>query len=511
MENRKLNNIVVVGGGTAGWLAALCVRAFVPKAKVTLIESDSIGVLGAGEGTTPSFVTLLDFLGIPVSTLVKETNTTMKSGIRFTNWNNDGKYFDHTFFYNPTSDFYPLACNPALSYKVVNDIPNDGHLFDLLSKENKVAFSFREAPAGPNPIQAFEAMANFSIHFDAIQLSKLFRGIGTERGIERVEGKVIDINTNEYEEISSLVLEDGKEIECDFVFDCTGFAKLIIGNFYNAEWTSYKDQLTVDSALPFFLKREEELPAFTEATAMKYGWMWRIPLQHRLGCGYVFDSQYITDEEAKQEIEEYLGYVPEYPRGDKGSFKFKAGVYKTPWIKNCIAVGLSAGFIEPLEATSIQVLAYQLIQALTEPLNLAKRDETYAKVYNERVSDYNEELMSFIYWHYMTKRDDTEFWRSFHDINKAPELCQYYLKSWEYEIPNFYQFYQRINFSEDSWLTVGAGLGLMNKDHLEKYFEENEQVRERCKEVVDNQLMKEKFTAMRCATHSEFLDYLKNN
>jgi tryptophan halogenase len=195
---------------------------------------------------------------------------------------------------------------------------------------------------------------------------------------------------------------------------------------------------------------------------MKYGWMWRIPTQDRFGCGYVFDSSLISEEEAVKEIEEYLGFEPEYPRKNKGGFKFKAGCYEEPWIKNCISVGLSGGFIEPLEATSLWVAISYLQFALSNPEILVYRDQFHADQFNERCQTLNNNVVDFIYFHYMSDREDTEFWKKFKDIKKAPDYVQYLVKSWEKRLPQIDDHTMKTNWAMDSWTAVGTGIGKAN-------------------------------------------------
>jgi hypothetical protein len=197
----------------------------------------------------------------------------------------------------------------------------------------------------------------------------------------------VKLNPNE-----SLILENNEEQLVDFVFDCSGFHRLLIGKHFNSEWASYKEYLPVDMAVPFFIPIDEEIPPYTEAIAMKYGWMWKIPLQNRYGCGYVFDSSLISEEDAAKEIEEYLGFVPEYPRKNKGAFKFNAGGYKTPWVKNCIAIGLASNFIEPLEATSIFSSIDSLRRAVFNTLSLEECNDDIIDRYNKEIESINSAL-----------------------------------------------------------------------------------------------------------------------
>src|SRR6056300_141304 len=315
MQNLKLINqkfkFCVVGGGTAGWLTALFLNRYYPKSNVTVIESSDIGILGAGEGTTPHFVDFLQELNIDLNYIFKNASATLKNGIKFTNYNGDGKSYFHGFSDNNNLDYTHSTtvnnCNsPLLALEKVSAGQNiDGIDFSsIISDANLSKFD-----------NNFNKKGEFALHFNANYLAKALKEIGLTRGINLMDDIVNEIKTNKDGYINELVMNN-QSLECDFVFDCTGFKRLIIGDFYKSEWKSYKDNLPVNRAIPFFIpiREDEEIPPYTEAIAMKYGWMWKIPTQERYGCGYVYDKNMVSDEDAKKEVDEYLGYEVESPR-----------------------------------------------------------------------------------------------------------------------------------------------------------------------------------------------------
>ena len=240
---------VIVGGGTAGWLTALFVKEKFPYSDVTVIASSEIGILGAGEGTTPPFMNFLAKIKINPNEIISNCLGTIKTGIKFNNWSGDTKHYFHNFL-------------------------------------------------------ADTRQGDSALHFDANLLAKYLQTVGIERGIKLVDNEVTDVCADSNNNITSLILKDKTSIDLDFVFDCSGFRRLIIGKHYNAKWTSYKKILPVDRAMPFFLQNDNtNLPVYTEAIALRHGWMWKIPVQGRYGCGYVFDSSRATDSEIKEEIE----------------------------------------------------------------------------------------------------------------------------------------------------------------------------------------------------------------
>jgi tryptophan halogenase len=253
---------------------------------------------------------------------------------------------------------------------------------------------------GPN-----EVNKSYAYHFDARLVAKYLKEIAVSRGVEWVDGEVESI-VNENENITELKLKDGDIIDLDFVFDCSGFARLIIEGVHKEKWYSYSDYLMMNKALAFFLPQDNEYQVndktYTEMTSMDCGWMFKIPLQHRWGCGYVFNNKYITVEDAKSEVEKYLGHEVTIQK----VFDFNPGTYKRSWIGNSVSIGLSYGFIEPLEATSLMTTIMQLKKLID--INF---DEGDVEKYNMWCYQINEQNLNFIRYHYLCERDDTQFWK----------------------------------------------------------------------------------------------------
>lgn len=383
---------VIVGGGTAGWLTALYIRKNWPVCSVTVVASSELGILGAGEGTTPYFIEFLKEVDIDPDSVILNAKGTIKNGIRFSNWHGDETYYEHTF-------------------KVL----------------------------GPD---------RYAFHLDASLLAKYLESVALSRGVNLIDDEVVNINSRK-EKITSIDLKSSQVVDTDFVFDCSGFRRLIIGEFYKSPWQSYSSSMPVNRAIPFFLPNDNNnLPDYTESIAMKAGWIWKIPVQGRYGCGYVFDSTQITDEQARTEIRDYIGHDFTSPK----TFNFEAGTYKYSWIGNCLAVGLSAGFIEPLEATSIHM------QIVT--LNLFKQvfgSSIGSYKLNSDLRELNNDVVSFLYLHYMTDRKDTDFWTKFKE-NNMPEKVKNLLST--NDISKFYSSHNFNVWPLESWQTICSGIGL---------------------------------------------------
>jgi tryptophan halogenase len=354
-----MKKIVIIGGGASAWLTALVVNKFWKDTDVTLIESSKIGILGAGEGGTPNFGRMLALLDINQKEFFEKTGSTLKGGLDLYNWTGQKELMRHLF---------------------TGEEPN--------SFTNQYAY-----------------------HFDARLVAKYFKEIATNRGVKCIDDEVIRIN-NDGETIVNLELKDSGSIDLDFVFDCSGFARLIIDGIHNEEWVDYSKYLLLNKAFGYFLPQEDNVAfgdkTFTEVISMSSGWMFRIPLQHRWGCGYAFNDNYISVEDAKKEIENYLGKEVTLQK----VFDFKPGTHKRSWIGNSISIGLSYGFIEPLEATALMSTIMQLKRLIDFEFNNKLKER-----YNKWCYEINEQNLCFIRYHYLAERDDTPFWR---DCVKMP-------------------------------------------------------------------------------------------
>jgi tryptophan halogenase len=384
--------VVIIGGGTAGWLTALVVNKFWKTAEVTLIESSKIGVLGAGEGGTPNFGSILSILDINQTEFFNETNSTIKNGLSFINWASEGRVDYHNF----------VGQEPTL----------------------------------------FSKLKSYGYHFDAKLVAKYLKRIALERGVKWIDGEVDKIHHTD-DIVHGLELKDGVNVDLDFVFDCSGFARLITGNIHNEEWISYSDFLLTNKAFGFFLPQEKKYTindrTKTELISMKCGWMFNIPLQHRIGCGYVFNDSYISVEEAKKEVEEYLGYDIHIQK----VFDFNPGTYKRSWIGNSISIGLSYSFLEPLEATSLMTTIMQL-----KRLSDVNFDVDYKDKYNKWCMQINEQNSMFIRFHYLCERNDTPFWIDAYNA-PLPDKLKNILNNDNSLIPKTdFELFNELNYSE---------------------------------------------------------------
>lgn len=504
-------NIVILGGGSAGWLTALLAREFYWQHNITVIESDEIGIAGVGESTTPPFINILDIIRVPVSDLVRECGATLKTGIRFENWNGDGRSYFHPFYGNygvsaTSSDVGSYLHNVSTTLEIARgeDLTS---FAEILSQQCLSPFSHSNNidSQGNNPILRLQNHLHFAVHFNTRNLAVYLRTLAESRNINRVEGKLKQVVSDELGNITQLQLENGQSVDTDFVFDCSGFARLLVGKHFNTEWKSYKKHLPMKAARPFFIPHNNEnIRPDTACIAMKYGWMWQIPVEDRYGCGYVFDSDYISGDQALAEVEELLGHPVESPK----SFSFDAGNFENAYVKNCMAVGLAQGFIEPLESTSIMINCMNTVQFLKNngPCNTSDR---FRKQFNADCRERNTEVMDFVHLHYLTKRQDSDFWRNFREQVETPDAIKEKLEAWNESAPGEYLKDNNI-FPLSSWMHVTHGLGLLNHDAFKKRADDlmlevkASNRYQHYRSNIDN-------VVKSCLTHKEFLDYLKSS
>jgi tryptophan halogenase len=464
-----VKNVLIVGGGTAGWLTALAMRQFFPHINVELIESEEIGVLGAGESTTSSFILLLKGLNIDIHDFVKNTESTIKGGIRFDGWNSPDSFYLSTF--HPWHQQWNQLCSTDevpeyLLYCYVNNIDVNNVASNKIYLENRVPILGKSESIINGPVINGDD-GGYTFHINAKLTSKYLRKVAEKRGVIRHEGKVVKING--HYPIKSVEDDKGRTHNADFFFDCSGFARLFLGKHFNVKWIDYTKHLTVDSTIPFFLPLEETYPAYTHAIAMKYGWMFRVPTQKRYGSGYIYDSNLISKEDAIKEVQEKLGHEVELVN----FFHFKSGIFEKTKISNCIGFGLSSGFLEPMAATNISSVCSALIVLKSllsfDALVHVPRDEQRFNAGMRSTIEYSG--MTEIFSHYVNSRNDTEFWRYYKNIENFPPIFRKaYEECFSGERFEIRQFSEMTRFDVHTFITKLIGNEWFREKAL-KYYE----------------------------------------
>jgi tryptophan 7-halogenase len=404
MSTVRIRKIAVVGGGTAGWMAAAVLARFV-KAQDTmiqLIESEEIGIVGVGEATVPVIQALNGLLGIDERDFMKKTQATFKLGIEFRDWSRMGNTHFHFFgdFGAPIEGIAPH--HHWLKLRQLGEAtPIGDYSFPYVA--GKLG---RFAPPASDPGSG-AASYKYAYHFDAGLYARYLRANAEARGVRRTEGKVVDVQLWSDGFIQALTLESGERIEADFFIDASGFGGLLIEQALKTGYEDWSHWLPCDRAVAVPCERTGELIPYTLSTARAAGWQWRIPLQHRTGNGYVYSSRFVSDEEAARTL---LGHLDGHPLAPPRLLKFTTGHRRKFWNRNCLAVGLAAGFMEPLESTSIQLIQTALAR-LIEMFPDSNFDPTLSDEYNRVTSHEFERIRDFLILHYCaTQRADSPLW-----------------------------------------------------------------------------------------------------
>ena len=439
------SDILILGGGTAGLVSALILKTRFPKKEISVVKSEKIGVIGVGEGSNEEWAYFVEFCGLDSNEVIRETDATVKLGIKYINWT------DKDYIHNVDNRFYENNNIGQLAGSYIHSYINDESQIgttDNLIENAKV----------PNINQT----CSNQYHFNALKLRDYLEKKCKERNIKVFTDEIKDVKTND-KGIDYIIGEN--EYKSDFYIDSSGFKKVLIGKL-GVKWNSYAEYLPVNEAIAFPTDDTDEYPLYTSSTAMKYGWMWNTPVYGRWGNGYVFDNNYINAEQAQKEAEEYLGKKIEFIFKN---IKFSAGSLDKFWVKNCMAVGLSSNFIEPLEATSI---GSTITQAFMFMNYYDCANDLQIKQFNDKMSMVIENLRDFVILHYQVKKNDTEFWSNLKNLPIPPSL-QHKLDLWKDRLPirEDFESTQYLLFYEMNFISIMFGLKLLNKDVLTKIYD----------------------------------------
>ena len=480
MKPQSTSKIVILGGGVAGWLSALVVRRKFPCMEVGVVEEPNKPPMIAGESGTTTFVQLLQHIDIDFDDFVKHTKSTPKMGGRFKDWNGVGSEFIHCLQtdYAPWLDGW-TDTEKAMSEITIGELKNimvaerqkdlyqatllgnnvplaDAFYANYFIKENKVPFGASRADLPIIPMWHNESRAT----------AAYLKSIALQRNINLIEGTYVDAIQNDSGDITSLILDDNRTIEGDWFVDCSGFAQLLIRKKLGTKYTDYSKHFTHNSVIAWW--DEPKYSVTTNATAMKYGWRWNINLQHRSGNGYIYDNNYITADQALEEARSVCGEHIE----PIASFTYTPEVSTESWNNNVIAIGLSSGFLEPLEANGIAIICESLfaLQDLWDPTR--ERHAIQQERFNDRVSTVYDDIKDFIALHFRGKRSDTDFWLShMHDQERIPESLRQKLRHWE----SFFYGHSPVEptfngYSPTAWMQVVQGLDIFPSTYFTQAF-----------------------------------------
>ncbi len=456
--------IVVLGGGTAGWFAAIALRRlFSPKVDIQVIESSSIGIVGVGEGGLLNFINALQRYQIDIDEFVRETGAAWKWGFSYEGWRTGGE--DDRFYHlfasqeTPVSRWSERGFYPCLSAMIGQNIPLESYLaasplIKANTPQDQASALLKDNGGDIVP----------SFHFDSYKLATYLKKVALSRGVMHLDTVVEEVVFDQQGHARTLRCADNRTIDVDFLIDASGLSRKVLGKSMGGKWHSFSDYLLMDSAIPFYMPHPHENPMLvTRAITMDAGWMWQIPLIDRVGAGYVFSSKHISEQQAIAEIEQRLGYAITPHK----TLRFDPGCFEEVWVGNVMALGLSSGFVEPLEATSIGQMLEQLYsfeRVLVHSQGIIS-DKTIRE-FNQANFQSWLGIRDFLRMHYDNTRRDTPLWQAVSE-SPYPESYRALRECWQERTPRLLDVESyAINgwrgiFHAINWMFVAAPLGVV--------------------------------------------------
>jgi tryptophan 7-halogenase len=491
---QPIRSILIVGGGTSGWIAAAYLNRFLDPARcrITLVESATVGTIGVGEATVPPLVALLRLLGIAESDFLRACHATYKLAIRFDGW-------------APAPVWHPFG---EVGGTRVGGLPLFHHWLERhragVEAAPYVAYSAQvrlcERDLAPRSLQADSdiiRLGAYAYHLDARAFAAYLAQVATGRGVRHVVDDVTRVARDERGWIKHVETRASGPLQADLYLDCSGFQGLLIGQAAESRFIDWSDQLLCDRAVVLPMPAARPMPPYTRATALRAGWSWRIPLHHRVGAGYVYSSRFASQDEAARELIEHTGSDP--ASSAPGHLRMQVGRREHFWQANCLAVGLSAGFLEPLESTGI-FLIQRGIELLLDHFPDLEFSPSMLRRYNQRLAAEFEEVRDFILLHYALNTREEPFWRESRAIRLPDSLAQTLA---DYDETGVVDWDNRSLFRDSSFYSIAAGFGrLPRKGHAIAQQADPERVRQAMAAVrARNEAL-----AKSLPSHAEFID-----
>lgn len=455
--DQPVRKLCIVGGGTAGWMTAAVISQWLSQVEVTLVESEEIGTVGVGEATIPHIRNYLALAGIDPLKMISETKATFKLGIQFVGWGAQGESYIHGFG-KIGRDM--LWLHPHILWLAAKErAPGSVKHFDNYSIAGAAAlrnrFSFPDKRNPNSPLADIE----YAYHFDASLFARFLRSESEARGVKRVEGRIVEVIQNpESGFVTAVKLTDGRTVEADLFVDCSGMRAILIGDALGVGYEHWNKWLLCDRALAVPCESVSPVTPYVRCTTRSAGWQWRIPLQHRIGNGYVYSSNLISDDDAAATL---LSTLDGAPQADPRPVRFAPGLRSKAWEKNVVSIGLSSGFLEPLESTSIHLIQTGIhkLLALFPGTGFSHAD---INEYNRQARFEFEDVRDFIIAHYnVTRRTGEEFWDYVRTMDVPDSLKE------RYELfrssGRFFKRGAAELFAEESWVQVLLGQGFEAK------------------------------------------------
>ncbi len=447
----KKFKVVIFGAGTAGTIVSTYLKSFFDKnIEVDVIYNHNNRGINVGESTTTNILSYLDQVKITPKDLVQNTNSTIKLGIKFKNWTKKNQYYYHNFL-DDSLDFSDPKCLLS-AYGIANNKHDGGKTYsNSLCDKNQI----------PNRAKFLHGMHINTLEFGKYVESQYARNINFQHGI--IQDVIVSNN-----QIDFVLLEDGRKIYADLFLDATGFSRVLFSKL-NSTWIDKTDYVPVDSAIPFYIQKTyNHIEPYTLAEATDSGWVWQIPLSNRYGSGYLYSTQFLSDDEASKKYQTWLKNNHQVNLDFDRIIKFKSGFWKDQWIGNCISIGLSSGFVEPLESTSIHTAVVQA-ENICNHLSLTHTSKFDVQKYNQKLFVLFDDIYNFIRLHYHTKRKDSPFWN--YMTSNTPEWILELEKKIATDFFTSSDFsHDNTCFTEENYIQVINGLGLFGND-MKKYLQ----------------------------------------
>lgn len=454
MTDGALRSILIVGGGTSGWMAATLLSRHLPPAqcRITLVESADVGIIGVGEATVPPMVAFLRQAGLDERFFLRECHATYKLGIKFVDWLRPGTELWHPFgLIGGVIDGLPLFHHWLRAQRAGAETLPYG-AYSLQATVGEALRSPRGGPGEPRSSPIVERGA-YAYHLDAREFAAFLQGAATRRGVQHMVDNVQRVLLDERGDIAGVETARHGRLQADLYIDCSGFAGLLVEGALKEPWQSWSQQLFCDRALALPIEYDPGLAPYTLSTALSAGWVWRIPLSHRVGTGYVYASSFISDDAARREFARHLGLDAE--RIEPRLLRMRIGRRRDFWVRNCVAIGLSGGFLEPLESTALY-LAQAGIERLIELLPGRAPEAAMARRYNALIGAAYDEVRDFVVLHYLLNQREEEFWRA----NRAAPPPASLARTLDlYDAAGSVDWERHGLFFETSFYAIAAGFG----------------------------------------------------
>jgi tryptophan halogenase len=463
----KINSIIILGGGSAGWMTASYLNAVlpqVPTVEIKVIESPDIDTIGVGEATVPTICEFFAKIGVPEKELFLQADATIKNAIKFVNWHsNTNESYYHPFeapLFSDGVEAYAHWAAEKLKGHSVSSFAEATGILARLSDNGKTSKRVED--------QDYKAPTLYAYHIDAVKMAVMLRNLSITRGVSRIEDTIERVVLSDSGEIDAVIGAKTGKHSADFFIDCTGFKALLIGETLKQEYISYQDELLCDSAIAIQTPRKRDLPInpFTTATAKSSGWIWEIGLSTRKGNGYVFSSAFQSYTDAEQELRKHLSIgSTELPAKH---LQMKVGRRASFWHKNCLSVGLSSGFVEPLESTGLQFIQVGL-ELFVDNFPNKENYTALQNRYNSVMTAKYEDVKDFIVAHYcLSEREDTEFWKHIKYDLKISSSLEQQLELWKYKMPSHSDLKEIGMFGAPNYMYILAGMNNLAHPTLSK-------------------------------------------